>query len=204
MADVMNKVTKEYLRSVNTPDYPESDWVINPDVAILITVPLRHVKFDDDFKLVEMTPEEKAIVDAVPRDEALEQTRAYYLNKVDSACEDRILNGDGAEVLGTGKKVSTSISAQIKWMGWVSIADNWEAMGSTYPFRVRTKWDDDFVEINNAMEVRMVFAAIVGYIAAVLEEAEAIKYVIQTATDSTSILLIANPYLMAAPSFGKT
>ena len=30
MANVLNKITKQYLRSVNTPDYPTSEWMINP------------------------------------------------------------------------------------------------------------------------------------------------------------------------------
>lgn len=30
MANVLNKITKQYLTSVNTPDYPESEWLINP------------------------------------------------------------------------------------------------------------------------------------------------------------------------------
>ena len=30
MANVLNKLTKQYLRSVNTPDYPTSEWLINP------------------------------------------------------------------------------------------------------------------------------------------------------------------------------
>ena len=30
MADVINRITGQYLRSVNTPDYPISDWIINP------------------------------------------------------------------------------------------------------------------------------------------------------------------------------
>jgi len=30
MANVLNKITKQYLKSVNTPDYPTSEWIINP------------------------------------------------------------------------------------------------------------------------------------------------------------------------------
>jgi hypothetical protein len=30
MANVLNKITKQYLSSVNTPDYPASEWLINP------------------------------------------------------------------------------------------------------------------------------------------------------------------------------
>jgi hypothetical protein len=32
MADVINKTTGEYRKSVHTPDYPEKDWLINPDL----------------------------------------------------------------------------------------------------------------------------------------------------------------------------
>lgn len=30
MANVIHRITKQYLESVNTPDYPESEWIINP------------------------------------------------------------------------------------------------------------------------------------------------------------------------------
>ena len=34
MANVLNKITKQYLRSVNTPDYPTSEWLINPVIPL--------------------------------------------------------------------------------------------------------------------------------------------------------------------------
>lgn len=33
MANALNKSTKRYLTSVNTPDYPAADWIINPDMS---------------------------------------------------------------------------------------------------------------------------------------------------------------------------
>ena len=33
MADVINKTTHQYLRSVNTPEYPAIAWIINPTAA---------------------------------------------------------------------------------------------------------------------------------------------------------------------------
>ena len=33
MANVLNRTTKQYLESVNTPDYPTQDWIINPDLS---------------------------------------------------------------------------------------------------------------------------------------------------------------------------
>jgi hypothetical protein len=33
MADVINKKTGQYLKSVHTPDYKGADWIINPSQA---------------------------------------------------------------------------------------------------------------------------------------------------------------------------
>lgn len=35
MANVVNRTTKRYKRSVNTPDYPIQDWIINPDMSLV-------------------------------------------------------------------------------------------------------------------------------------------------------------------------
>lgn len=32
MADVLNRTTREFLRSVHEPNYPVEDWIINPDL----------------------------------------------------------------------------------------------------------------------------------------------------------------------------
>lgn len=34
MANVLNRKTKQYIKSVNTPDYPKSDWIHNPILPI--------------------------------------------------------------------------------------------------------------------------------------------------------------------------
>lgn len=34
MANVLHRITKQYLKSVNTPDYPKSDWIHNPIMPI--------------------------------------------------------------------------------------------------------------------------------------------------------------------------
>lgn len=33
MANVLNRTTKQYLESVNTPDFNPVDWIINPDLS---------------------------------------------------------------------------------------------------------------------------------------------------------------------------
>jgi hypothetical protein len=63
MSDVLNRTTKQYIKSVNTPDYPDIDWVINPDLSSVISIPSKYWKIEGDL-VVEMNSEEKAAVDA--------------------------------------------------------------------------------------------------------------------------------------------
>lgn len=42
MANVLNRVTKEYRASVNDPDYPVIDWIINPDLSAVAGWPPRY------------------------------------------------------------------------------------------------------------------------------------------------------------------
>jgi len=63
MANVINRTTKQYLRSVNTPKYPVALWIINPDMSEVQSTPKEYWKISGDLVL-EMTSEEKAVVNA--------------------------------------------------------------------------------------------------------------------------------------------
>lgn len=62
MANVINRTTLEYLVSVNTPDYPEEEWIINPDLSMVQGVPRKYWKLDVD-SVVPMSQEEKDAYD---------------------------------------------------------------------------------------------------------------------------------------------
>lgn len=62
MSRVLNKTTLNYLESVNTPDYPESDWIINPDMSGVEGVDRKYWKLVNDVP-TEMTAQEKQAVD---------------------------------------------------------------------------------------------------------------------------------------------
>lgn len=66
MSDVVNRTTGQYLKSVNTPDYPEADWIINPDLSALGRVPQIYWKVSGD-SVIEMTQAEKDTVDSAAR-----------------------------------------------------------------------------------------------------------------------------------------
>ena len=93
MADVLNRTTKQYLPSANTPDYPVSDWIINPDVSAVAGQPTKYWKINGDTVSL-MSQAERDAVDAaelaVARDSVASQmdsvedySRAFALTILD-------------------------------------------------------------------------------------------------------------------------
>lgn len=64
MADVLNRSTKQYLASVNTPEYPVQDWIVNPNMTAVIGLPAKYWKITGDV-VSAMTQGEKDAVDGV-------------------------------------------------------------------------------------------------------------------------------------------
>lgn len=62
MSNVINRTTKQYIQFVNTPDYPDTDWIINPDLSAVDGIPQKYWKVVDD-TVVPMSSEEQAAVD---------------------------------------------------------------------------------------------------------------------------------------------
>ena len=63
MASVLNRTTREYRRSVNTPEYPVQDWIIDPDLSAVTGVPSRYWVITGDV-VTEMDQAAKDAVDA--------------------------------------------------------------------------------------------------------------------------------------------
>jgi len=65
MANVINKTDGRILRSVNTPDYPTEDWIINPDnLEDMHQVP-RHYRVSSGNTVREATVGEKQNIDNI-------------------------------------------------------------------------------------------------------------------------------------------
>lgn len=69
MATVLNRATGELRESVNTPDYPEGDWVIfdrarKDEIDSVKAIPAEYRKVNVDDAVTEMSAGEKAVVDA--------------------------------------------------------------------------------------------------------------------------------------------
>jgi hypothetical protein len=48
MANVLNRTTKQFLASVNTPDYSEADWIVNPDLTAVAGYPSKYWDIQGD------------------------------------------------------------------------------------------------------------------------------------------------------------
>lgn len=197
MANVINKTTMEVLLSVNTPDFPETEWAINTDISLLETTPKERLKFDAEFNLVLKSPAELASIDAAE----LGQIKLDNLSIVNDAGEAYIVRGPGVEFPpGSEKYLSVSQNAQLKWMGLAAVADQWEAMGRTYPIRVRTIDDADYIDVPDADSVRAVFATMANFISQVLDGSEVVKAAINVATTKEEVVAATEAYLATIPT----
>jgi hypothetical protein len=187
----------EVLLSVNTPDFPETEWAINTDISLLETNSKGRLKFDAEFNLVLKDQAELVIIDAAE----LAQVKLDNLSIVNNAGEAYIVRGPGVEFPpGSGKYLSVSQNAQLKWMTLATMADQWETLGHTYPIRVRTIDDADYLDVSTADEVKAIFAVIASFISQVLDGLEVVKTAINVATTKEEVIVATEAYLATVPT----
>lgn len=186
MADVLNRTTMQLLSSVNTPDYPSSDWIINPDLSAVAGVAVKYWKVAGDV-VAEMDQSEKDVVDAAELAEVKKAARAY----IDDECERRIHDGPGFEYPPTsGQFFSLSANAQIKWVGLAVGADY-----QSYPLTVMTVDDSVSYDIQDANEARTMYALAAGAVKDYLALATIAKVTVNAATTEADVAAAVNDYL---------
>lgn len=93
MANVLNRTTRQFLASVNSPDYPVGQWIINPDLTAVVGFDSRYWTITGDAVTL-MSVGERTTVDAaalvVARDSVTAQLdnfedvlRAFMLTVLD-------------------------------------------------------------------------------------------------------------------------
>lgn len=91
MANVINKNTLQYLKSVNTPDYTEEDWIINP---VLPDCDKKYWKVKNN-KVVEMTIAEKKTIN----DNIKKQTEQFEKEQLIEQKKETILRNQAIDAL---------------------------------------------------------------------------------------------------------
>ena len=79
MANVLNRTTKLYLVSVNEPDYPQQDWIWNPDISAVTGWPARYWVITGD-SVTLMDAAARAALDAL----LLSESRDDLVNQLTS------------------------------------------------------------------------------------------------------------------------
>jgi len=84
MAAVIKRIAPyTYLQSVHTPDYPENDWLRNPDLSVVVSVAQKYWKVAGD-NVVEMTQGEKDAVDAALLEDQVDRIIHQITSPIDT------------------------------------------------------------------------------------------------------------------------
>jgi hypothetical protein len=78
MAHILNRTTKQLLNSINTPDYSEDDWIINPDLSAVENIPVDYWKIEGN-SVIGMNESEKEAID----NSKVSSLKAQKLNQLD-------------------------------------------------------------------------------------------------------------------------
>ena len=83
MATVLNRTTKQLRRSVNTPDFPSADWIINPDLSAVGNFASKYWTITGD--AVSLMPQtERDALDAAEAQAAADADRAGEKLRIDN------------------------------------------------------------------------------------------------------------------------
>jgi hypothetical protein len=141
MADVLHKTTFRFMKSVNTADYLDGNWLINPDMSAIEGVPQKYWKVVGE-TVVPMSDEEIALVEA----EELENYKQAAMNRIDAKTEEILARGFQFD----GQMFSLSIAAQNNWTGMQVAVSQGYLTEANFPFEVATldnkayllQWED--------------------------------------------------------------
>ena len=103
MANVLHRITKQYIKSVNTPDYPELEWIINP--ILPNCNPIEWVVVGDLVRETTKDEKDAKIAEALNEEEI----------KLAQEIEDKA-NSDAAKIEAKGVFDSLSIDDKIEYL----------------------------------------------------------------------------------------
>lgn len=112
MANVLHRITKQYIRSVNEPEYPLIDWIHNPDLSAVIGFASHHWVITGDAVTL-MGQASRDAVDA----EMLESSKDAEASRMDS---DKVLSGlidvivDRSNATGQGQGLPDITAVSVK------------------------------------------------------------------------------------------
>lgn len=183
MADVLHRVTKAIEKSVHTPHYSSSAWIINPDLSAVQGVDKKYWKIVGDV-ISEMDQSEKDAVDAAELDDLKHQR----YKQIDIRTGELINQGFEFPP-SSGNIFSLSSESQHNIHG-VYTSRNLPEL--SYPINWLTKDDDASVSLTDAATVEGFFLTALGTVRAHKDSGSAIKEQIRAAVDTAAVNAISD------------
>lgn len=145
MTNVLNRTTKQYLESVNTPEYDVADWVINPDLTPVQGYPAPFWMINDDDTLTPASSAQQVeILRALPyRGMSLEDAKAAKRTEV-NAHRDIHINGGWVY---KGVTYDSDPTSKQNMSGIMTLINTGYVVPSDFTFRAQ---DNRNIPYNNA------------------------------------------------------
>lgn len=178
MATVLNRNTLTLLSSVHTPNYPTEDWIVNPDLSAVVSVPTRYWKIVGDV-VSEMIQVEKDVVDAA----GLDALKASRYVEIDTKTASLIRVGFEYPA-SSGTIVSLSLEGQNSIHGAYSARN---LSGFVYPVVWLSKDDTTSISLTDASEIEAFFFAAVETIRDHKDYGSTLKEQVRAAVDKAAV-----------------
>lgn len=183
MANVLNRSTFEYLPSVHTPDYPPSQWLINPDLSAVEGQPRIYWKIvDDEVQLMDQA--ERDAVDAG----RISEVKKAKAEEIDATTD--YLISQGFEH--AGRRFSLSNEAQLTLNGlYIGREDpQWQA---AYPYAYNSIDDLDALTIAGPEDIAALWNSARAGLAVAIVSGTQLKELVRSATTVAEVEAIVDP-----------
>lgn len=177
MANVINKTTLQYLKSVHTPDYMDGNWLINPDLSAVDGVAPKYWKIVND-QVVEMDSLEKEVVDL----NDLPTIKQRKLADIDARSNEIIDEG----ITFDGHLFSLSANAQLNWNS-IFTAMQGGLIPADADFEVSTKEPENDKYLLTPDKRNAFFGLILSTVSTILAGGRALKQQVKNATNKEQV-----------------
>lgn len=180
MASVLNRETFQYLKSVNTPDYPTEDWIHNPDLSAVAGVDKKYWKLSGD-SVLPLTGGEK---DAIH----LDTIKRAKMDIIDSRTQELISQGFEYPP-SSGDYFSLSDAMQRNLSGLNQVKDH---PAVTYPLDWNHRDNSGKTSLADASEVAALYLTALGTVRAHRDTGTALKDSVRAATTVDAVEAITD------------
>lgn len=193
MASVLHRLTKQFLDSVNTPDFDPAFWVVNPDLSAVEELPLKYWIVDGD-TIRPATTSERVDIDDLEGYEGLtlDEVKRKVYDVINVYRDEKINMG----VIYLGNEFDSDERARENILGMCGAI----SLGMTVPngFTWRSKINENVAM--NALQIATFGTSLLGFVSANFSTSWYHKDIIRDITTTDPLDIIRYDYTGGWPS----